>query len=289
MIISGMDTSDVVLLLRDYYSIEKTLTRQGFTVATVDDASHVIATTDLMYEALKSRSNRQVLRAAYQDKCVTDDDIRKKCSHLGEEALSASFETLTAAGAFVASDGIVQPLANRQMGVTFEWFIAEAVKREMSGIASFGVHLEHLRTGGDYDVVARLDDVVVHIECKAGAIGGITQAQIAEFIKRDGELSPNLTLFVIDSGNLTTDFIGKWIEAGWKDIGMGECRPRLRHMRGRGQFYEASATKYVVTNNKNLISNIRLAVYHHHRWIRPFALMAPDDDIVAQSYDEYEK
>lgn len=45
MIITGMDTHDVVTLLNDYYSIENTLRRRGYDVKTIADTLNVIQTS----------------------------------------------------------------------------------------------------------------------------------------------------------------------------------------------------------------------------------------------------
>ena len=289
MNISGMDTRDVVGLLADYYSIEKTLERKGYVVGSMDDDSRVIATSDGMYELLKGRSRRRILRAVYQEACRDVEAIRSKYNQFEEQKIKEILDEFLGVGTLDIEECSVNPIADRDFGVTFEWFIAEVVKRELSGVSSFGVHVRELRTGGDFDVIGRLEDVVLYIECKAGSLGNITGSHISEFIERDGELSPDLTLFIVDSDGLTDDFKNTWVEAGWRDRGMGECRPKLRAIRGRGRFYEATSSKFIVTNNRNLISNIRLAVNHHHRFVKPFAMIGPSDIGLRQAYDEYEE
>ena len=49
-------------MLADYYSIEKTLKRKGYVVGAMDDDSRVIVASDEMYELLKSKSRRRILR-----------------------------------------------------------------------------------------------------------------------------------------------------------------------------------------------------------------------------------
>ena len=78
MMLSGMDTRDVIGLLNDYYSIERTLKRKGYVVGSMDDTTRVIGTSDEMYELLKSRSRRRVLRAVYQENCAEPAAIMAK-------------------------------------------------------------------------------------------------------------------------------------------------------------------------------------------------------------------
>ncbi len=199
MIISGMDTNDVVGLLADYYSIKKTLKRKGYVVGSMDDISRVIATSDEIYELLKNRSRRRVLRAVYQEDCRDIDAIRSRYNQFDDDKIKEILQEFLTAGTLTMKDGVVEPIPDCDLGVTFEWFIAEVIKRELSGIASFGVHIKELSNGGDFDVIGRLEDVVLYVECKAGSLGNITRAKISEFIERDGELSPDLTLLVVDS------------------------------------------------------------------------------------------
>ena len=196
-------------MLSDYYSIEKTLRRQGFDVGRMDDSSRVIQSTDPFYELLKFKSKRRILAAIYHEGMMTVDEILTKYSNFTRCFVVSTVQKCVAEGAVRVSDDPIKPIADRDLGVTFEWFTAEIVKREMSGIASFAVHINGLRTGGDYDVIARLDDVVVYIECKAGSLGGVSRGHIAEFIKRDGELSPNLSLFIVDAPDIDDDFVSR--------------------------------------------------------------------------------
>ncbi|HUT72537.1 MAG TPA: prolyl oligopeptidase family serine peptidase [Desulfatiglandales bacterium] len=62
MIISGMDTNDVVVLLNEYNSIRNSLSRRGFDVKDIADTRNVIQTTDRFYENFKSFSYRQILK-----------------------------------------------------------------------------------------------------------------------------------------------------------------------------------------------------------------------------------
>ena len=276
-------------MLADYYSIEKTLKRKGYVVGAMDDDSRVIVASDEMYELLKSKSRRRILRAVYLEACRDVTQIRDKYSNLDEQKIIEILNEFSGAGALETDGDSVCPLSARDLGVTFEWFMAEVVRRELSGVAAFGVRVKELSIGGDFDVIGRLEDVVLYIECKSGSLGNITEAQISEFIERDGELSPDLTLFVVDTDGLTEDFKSRWVEAGWRDRGMEECRPKLREIKGRGRFYEASSSKFVVTNGRNLIANIRLAVNHHHRFVKPFAMLGPSDVGLRQIYDVYEE
>ena len=173
-------------------------------------------------------------------------------------------------------------------GVTFEWLVAHIVKNEMSGISSFGVRIADLEVGGDYDVLARLEDVIVFIECKTGTIGQISRADIDRFISRDGEISPNLSLFILDRNGLTDDFCNMWGQA-WGARGMGPLGPRKRSKRRRGVFYEAMPSKHVVTSEGNLVNNIRLSVNHYVTWVKPYGMVAPDETAHRDHYDEYEE
>ena len=289
VIISGMDTLNVVDMLADFYSIERTLQRKGYVVGGMDDSSRVIATSDAMYERLKRRSRRRVLRSVYQEACRDFLSIQTKYSQFTKAKVSQIVEELSTVGALKVDQDTVQPIDARDLGVTFEWFIAEVVKRELGGTAAFGVHIRELRTGGDFDVIARLEDVVVYLECKAGSLGNISGTQITEFIDRDGELSPDLTLYVVDTDGLTEEFKRLWVAAGWSNRGMGACRPKIREIRGRGKFYEATSSKFIVTNDRNLISNIRLAVNHHHRFVKRYGMIGPNDEALREAYDEYEE
>ncbi len=179
-------------------------------------------------------------------------------------------------------------LPDKNIARTFEWFISEIIKREMSGIASSGIKLLGLKSGGDYDVISRLEDAVVHIECKSGSITNVTEDDITHFIARYKDLAPELSIFLIDTNGLPDDFKNKFEKADWKSHGLSTRLPKKRRLKSRGVFYELFPRLHVITNDGNLIGNIKLSVSYYFSFVKPYGVMHPGQGYLAKYYDEYE-
>jgi len=290
MIITGMDTMAVTDLLNDYYSIENTLRRRGFDIKGEEDIKQVIQTSDSFYENLKSFSFRQILKAIYDsDIGLSKDELLEKVSNLSSNALSAKLHDLAKENCICETKQVCyQKIDAREYSKTFEWFVSEIVKREMYGISRINVKILNLRCGGDYDVISRLEDLLVHFECKSGRINNISKGNITNFIARYKELAPSMSILVLDTNGLPDDFKAKFLKADWKSHGLKPRSPQRRRKKGRGVFYELYPRISVLTSEGNLIGNIKLAVNHFFAFVKPYGLIKPGPDYLASCYDEYE-
>ena len=290
MIITGMDTRHVVTLLNDYYSIENTLRRRGYDVKAIEDTLNVIQTSDIFYENLKSFHFRQILKFIYDSEDVASESaILSKFSSLTPESLSQKLEVLINEKCLTKKNGtLYKKLKDKTISRTFEWFISEIIKREMSGIAFSGIKLKGLKSGGDYDVISRLEDAMVHIECKSGSITNVTEDDITHFIGRYKDLAPELSILLIDTNGLPDDFKNKFEKVNWKKHGLSVRQPKKRKLKGRGVFYEIFPRVHVITNDGNLIGNIKLSVNYYFSFVKPYGLIRPGQGYLADYYDEYE-
>ena len=291
MIISGMDTSDVVALLNDYYSISNSLSRRGFDVKDIADTRDAILTTDRFYKNFKSFSYRQILKLIYDSEIGIDaSEIRSKLSSLTQDRLKSLLSQLTEDKCIVKDDTDTKykRASDNNYARTFEWFICEVFKRELKGIASSGVKILKLRCGGDFDVIARLEDLLVYIECKSGSVFNVSKDDISNFLERYGELAPSFAILIIDTNGLPSQFDRTFQQADWWGAhGLSARVPLKRRILHRGIFYEVIPRIHVVTNEGNLISNIKLSVNHFFGFVKPYGLIGPGPKYLSKYYDEY--
>lgn len=289
MIISGMDTSEVAALLNDYYSIENTLKRRGFDIKGEEDANQVIQTTDSFYEDLKSFAFRQVLKAIYNSNSgVNESDILEQISNLTESSLSSKLTSLTEENCISKMEGSYHRIEGRYYSKTFEWFICEIIRREMCGIARRNVKILNLSCGGDFDIISRLEDLLIHIECKSGSVRNISKNDITLFLHRYKELAPSMSILIIDTNGLPSDFKAKFEKADWQKHGLKPRSPRIRRKRKRGVFYELYPRICVITGEGNIVGNIKLAINHYFAFVKPYGLIKPGPAYMFSCYDDYE-
>lgn len=288
MNISGMDTQDVLALLVDYYSVSNTLRRRGLDFKEADRVEEVAQSSNAYYDHMRSASYRKLLRYIYSSSGTTETKLLERFGDLTSVGLQEKLVQMIEDEVVTQSDGQLHPLSGKTYGASFEWFVAEIFKREMSGIASFGVKLLNLKTGGDYDVISRLDDVFVFVECKTGSIESVSQSDMSLFIARSEEIRPDFAVFLLDRSGLTEGFAAMCEAADWQRWNLQPCRPKRRRILQRGVFHQLSATKYVVTGEGSLINNLKLTTNHYFTYIKPYALLASSQETVATHYDQYE-
>jgi len=292
MIISEMDTAKVVNLLYDFYSIENTLKRRGFDVKDIAGSKRVIHDSQDFYEEFKSFSFRQVLRSIYDSDCgLSKDDLLQKFGNLSDSFLDEKLDFMLQTGCVSKQPNTGKHLGckDRNFGRTFEWFISEIMKREMCGIAASGIKILNLKCGGDFDVIARLEDLLVYIECKSGSIFNISESDLTNFIDRYQELAPSLSICLFDTNGLPDEFKGKFLKADWEKYGLKPREPKKRRIKNRGIFYELYPRIVTLTSEGNLIGNIKLSINHFFNNIKPFGLIGLGQDKLSKLYDEYER
>lgn len=84
-------------------------------------------------------------------------------------------------------------------GPTLEWYVAELLGREFGAEAIWGVKFRRPAVGGDYDVLAKLDGSLLYIEVKSSPPKQVTDSEVRAFLDRVEDLSPELSVFLMDT------------------------------------------------------------------------------------------
>jgi hypothetical protein len=84
-------------------------------------------------------------------------------------------------------------------GPTLEWYLAELLRREFCAEAWWGVKFRRRSVGGDYDVLAKLDGALLYVEVKSSPPKQIYDSEVAAFLDRVDDLSPEIAVFLMDT------------------------------------------------------------------------------------------
>jgi hypothetical protein len=84
-------------------------------------------------------------------------------------------------------------------GETLEWYIAEIFRREFGSEAAWGVKFKRPNVGGDYDLIAKIDDALLYGEVKSSPPKQIFDSEIAAFLDRVADLAPAISFFLMDT------------------------------------------------------------------------------------------
>jgi hypothetical protein len=87
----------------------------------------------------------------------------------------------------------------KSFGETLEWFMAEMFRREFSTEAIWGIRFKRPKVGGDYDIIAKVDGSILYMEVKSSPPKQIYQSEIAAFFDRVTDLSPEISIFFVDT------------------------------------------------------------------------------------------
>lgn len=144
----------------------------------------------------------------------------------------------------------------RSFGGTLEWYVAEVLKREFSAEAAWGVKFKGRKTGGDYDVIAKLDCDLCYIEVKSSPPKQIYESEIAAFLDRITDLSPEVAIFLMDTELRMKDKIVPLFEAvlaarGKDDLSVVRLEKELFHISHR--IYIINAKDSIAGNMQNVL------------------------------------
>jgi len=101
----------------------------------------------------------------------------------------------------------------KSFGVTLEWYVAEVFKREFGSEAVWGVKFKRPKVGGDYDVLARFETMLLYCEVKSSPPKQIYDSELAAFLDRVEDLGPEIAVFFMDTELRMKDKIVPLFEA----------------------------------------------------------------------------
>lgn len=151
-----------------------------------------------LYTQLKRNSFRIFLRDLIARGPARKEELARFCSPA----------TVARYLAFLQNRGLVEDGGGRfrvrqakvrSFGETLEWLVARILTEEFGAQAAWGVKLSGVRAGGDYDVLARLENALIYVEVKSSPPKHIHEREVAAFLDRVGELAPDLAVFFVDT------------------------------------------------------------------------------------------
>lgn len=145
----------------------------------------------------------------------------------------------------------------RSFGETLEWYVAEIFRQEFSAEAVWGVRFKGRRTGGDYDVIAKLDGMLCYTEVKSSPPKQIYESEIAAFLDRVDDLAPEIAIFLMDTELRMKDKIVPMFDAELATRGKGDIpveRMEKELFRIGRRIYIINAKDSIAGNLQNVLS-----------------------------------
>jgi hypothetical protein len=168
---------------------------------------------NIFYEKLKKYSFRLFLRDVikHQNFFTIDKVARYATKEITSQyidfLLKANLTESTAKGYRLKKRPI------KSFGETLEWFIARLIEKEFESETIWGVKFKRPKVGGDYDLIAKIDSSILYMEIKSSPPKQIYDKEIAAFLKRIEDLSPEVSIFFMDTELRMKDKIVPMFEA----------------------------------------------------------------------------
>ncbi len=87
----------------------------------------------------------------------------------------------------------------KSFGETLEWFVAVLIEKEFQAETVWGVKFRRPSIGGDYDLIARVESLIIYMEIKSSPPKQVYDKEITSFLKRVEDLSPDMSVFFVDT------------------------------------------------------------------------------------------
>jgi hypothetical protein len=184
-------------------SVDVFLRRRGFKIYKKEPSEDLFLPADIFiedfYEMLKKYSFRLFLRDVIKHQ--RSFEIGKVTWYATSEVTKKYVDYLTDVGLVEKAPGgfrlAIGPI--KSFGETLEWFVAEIFKREFATEAIWGVRFKRPKVGGDYDLIAKVNGGVLYMEIKSSPPKQISRNEISAFFDRMADLSPEISIFFVDT------------------------------------------------------------------------------------------
>jgi hypothetical protein len=179
------------------------LRRRGFKIYKKEPSEDLLIPVDSFiggfYEMMKKYSFRLFLRDVIKHQRFFR--IENVTRYATAEVTKEYAEYLQEIGLIEkVSDGLkLVPWPIKSFGETLEWFVSEIFKREFATEAVWGIRFKRPKVGGDYDLIAKVDGAILYMEIKSSPPKQIYQNEIAAFLDRVSDLSPEISIFFVDT------------------------------------------------------------------------------------------
>lgn len=250
--------------------IETLLKRRGFRIYKKEPAEDLLipaaACLDDYYAMLHKYSFRLLLRDVikYQDHFTLEQVTRYATAGVTKEYV----RYLVSIGLVGKKSGgyeiINRPI--KSFGETLEWYIAEIFKREFGSEAVWSVKFKRPAVGGDYDVIAKFGGSLLYMEVKSSPPKQIYDSEIAAFLDRVADLSPEIAVFFMDTELRMKDKIVPMFES--------ELRRRFSDapavLRMERELFQIRDSIFIINAKESIIRNIEKVLDRYHKSHEPW-------------------
>ncbi len=150
-------------------------------------------------------------------------------------------------------------------GPTLEWYVSQILQREFLAPALFSVRLLNTQHGGDYDVIALLDQRLVYVEVKSSPPRGVELSAVEAFLDRIEDLQPQVAVFLVDTELRMRDKIVELFQEAMERRFSPDSRNLWPVERLVDELFHIGHGVYLINSRKGIYTNLRLCMRDFRR------------------------
>ena len=149
----------------------------------------------------------------------------------------------------------------KSFGETLEWYVAQVFTREFGSEAVWGVKFKRPKVGGDYDVIAKFDGALCYVEVKSSPPKQIYDSEVAAFLDRVEDLSPEIAVFLMDTELRMKDKIVPMFE---KELAHRSPYPPAVTRMER-ELFTVQDRIFIINAKEDIIRNLQKVLSRHYK------------------------
>jgi hypothetical protein len=245
-------------------TLEAMLKRRGFTIYKKEQSDDLLLPdkkyTARYYNKLKKYSFRLFLRDIIKNQ---DYIIPERVTRFATREVSVKYID------FLLITGIIERYRNgyrlinrpiKSFGKTLEWFAASLIKKDFQSTTSWSVIFKRRKIGGDYDLVAKIDSSLLYMEIKSSPPKQIHDREIKAYINRVEDMSPEISIFFVDTELRMFDKIVPMFEAEFKRRSGSEFSIE----RIEKELFHINNKIFIINSKHDISANIETVLNYYH-------------------------
>lgn len=144
-------------------------------------------------------------------------------------------------------------------GDTFEWFVAETLRRQFAADVLWGVTIPDLPCGGDFDILALVSGKLLYLEAKTSPPKHIEQKEMSAILERVKTLSPDFAIVLVDTHLRMKDKLVPLLSEGLR----GEAMTDYEMIRVEKETFSWEKRIYLTNAKRDIVSNLSLCLRNY--------------------------
>ena len=162
-------------------------------------------------------------------------------------------------------------------GYTLEWYISGLMYQELDYVSQWGVKIDGLYAGGDYDVLSFLDGILIYIESKGQNPSKIDDSEIKNFLQRVQDLTREIAIMLVDTDSKLDELVSYFIKiltpieklrSGSKDKDWTPSKPIIKRLERFNEIYFYPRQIFITNSQPQILHSVQDCIRYYYTHIK---------------------